>query len=1410
MKYTPIHIHSDFSLMDGISSVENIVAKAAELGAPGVSISDHGSMSGALRLYKEAKKNNINPIIGCELYINDNRKQKEVSNRKNNHLCAFAKNYAGYKNLVWLQGDGCYPENFYFKPRQTNRNVFKHSGGLIVTTACIGSEWGRLISNNNYNEAEKLANKYKEIFGDDFYIEIQMNEISFQKVYNEQMIGMARKLGIKMILGLDAHYVNREDAYLQELVFLLRDKKTIKDVGKKGNGEDEGWQFEAKSLWIKSYEEILECNTKFNFNYDKEFVDELLSNTNEINGKVNIEIPLYDYKFPTHKHANNVTSKQLLLERVKVGLDSKIKEGLIGEEERQIYTERINSEVNVLTGLGRDFSDYFLMYQDVVNKVYDLGGSIGPGRGCFTPENKVVMYNNKMVEISKIDIGDRVISRSGVGKVTNKFVYNINEEIVELEFENGVVIRCTKDHKILTDNGYVEANKITYNDDITNIVYWDQLKSFKVGTSFKLIGKKYIKYNGKVYDLCVEEDHSYNIGGIIVHNSAAGSVVSYLLGIVHVDPIKNGLFFERFLNEARIKTDSADIDMDIDSDTLPKIEEYLKEEYGKKAVCHIANFTTFKVKNTIKDMARVLCADNDLSTINNVTKSFSDTGEDVDEEWQKAKARFKNGSKEELWLNLHEKDVLKWARKLVGRVRNIGQHASGKLIVPGELHEHIPLLFHKGEVLTGFMEGGKYRELPEVGMMKLDLLGLNTCSIINEAIELIKTNDKNFKLDNKSVYYIDKNDPEILKDFKNGKTNNIFQYSSPGMKALLKGINTDRFSDLTLVNALYRPGALGANSHKHAISNKKIGAENIEYIHEKLRPILENEYGVPVYQEHTMQIFTDIGGFNLVEADKARKTIKLLGKKVTSQEEKDNYHRTIDKFSNKAKEHGITQDQIDKILVYLNSASEYSFNKCLGGNTNILTPSGIKNIKNIKIGDVVYSYDYELNRKYETFVLNVHNNGKMGLYSVETDDGCLLQCTYDHKFMTSDGCMKPLKSILEKNLKIVKNIGLYECKHIGLKNDTLTRSGGAETYDLEINDINHNFIIEGGFVSSNSHSMSYATLAYAAMYLKHNYPLEFYCAVLKRTNNIDDKISTIINDIKEDGINVKFVDINKSGFAFEVKDGEIFGGFDFIKGIKSNDVNSLVNGQPFLSIRDFLKKVLEDKLSKKTVHPLIQLGIVDSLYSNRKKLFMMYETAKTACKKKNFNWDDLKDIIVKIHLDNSIEDYSKIERANFELLYFGFYFRENLLSSYKKNIDLLNAVSISELPATPKSPLAQSGFNKSADIFRYKFPVAGVITQTKAKKTKNGKNYYTITISSVSNNGDTQSLSFKVWEWTSKELEKKWNTECKKLFEVGSVIVARVDKNSFGYSLQGFERGCNNDILNFPLINLSLLDVAKK
>ncbi len=385
--------------------------------------------------------------------------------------------------------------------------------------------------------------------------------------------------------------------------------------------------------------------------------------------------------------------------------------------------------------------------------------------------------------------------------------------------------------------------------------------------------------------------------------SAAGSAVAYCLKIIEIDPIKYDLLFERFLNPDRISM--PDIDVDFDEDGRDKVLEYVAQKYGRKRVANIITFGTMAMKSAIRDVARVLGYP--IPTADKLTKMIPDKVKTFKEAYAKSE-EFRNirqhGTKE-------ERRILEYAEKLEGSVRQKGVHACGVIIGRDDLENFIPLTQTKDSVLFASTQyEGSYVE--SVGMLKMDFLGLRTLSVLKDAVENIK-HSKGVEIDFASLPLDDKETYDL---FSRGDTIGLFQFESAGMRKYLKELKPQRIDDLIAMNALYRPGPL---SYIPKFIARKNGQEKIEYDLPQMKEILENTYGITVYQEQVMLLSQKLAGFTRGEADSLR---KAMGKK-----KKDIIDKLKPKFIEGCQNNGIDPQVAEKIWNDWEKFASYAFNK---------------------------------------------------------------------------------------------------------------------------------------------------------------------------------------------------------------------------------------------------------------------------------------------------------------------------------------------------------------------------------------------------------------------------------------------------------------------------------------------------
>lgn len=460
--FSQLHIHSIYSLLDGMSSSEDYAKKAKENNHPYLAITDHGRASGWFRHNQACKKYGIKPIFGLEMYVNDtlvalDEKEKRIR-KKDGHLVLLVKNKIGYENLLHLNYISNADEtHFYYNPRISFEELFKYKEGIIVGSACMANYFYQY--NKNGLDGEGLYRRFVEEFGDNFYTEIQLNELEEQKETNRYMLSLAEKYKVPVVLTGDVHYLEKGNDKLQTLSICIRNKDTVDNIT---------FELESKNLHYHTEEDYKLFNKDFGYNYSEEQIEKWCSNSVAVCEKIDFEFPhSKKMHFPTFTESVD-SDDSLLIKKAFDGLTEKFNNDAPPE-----YRRRLSSELEAIIRKG--FSSYFLVLADIIEYTERNGAWVGPARGCFTHDNKVLMGDGSYKKIGDVSIGDYVISGKGNSKkCINKFEYEIEEELVEIELENGEIIECTKDHKILINNGdgdfWKKAGELSLTDNLVKIL----------------------------------------------------------------------------------------------------------------------------------------------------------------------------------------------------------------------------------------------------------------------------------------------------------------------------------------------------------------------------------------------------------------------------------------------------------------------------------------------------------------------------------------------------------------------------------------------------------------------------------------------------------------------------------------------------------------------------------------------------------------------------------------------------------------------------------------------------------------------------------------------------------------------------------------------------------------------------
>ncbi|MDJ0747098.1 MAG: DNA polymerase III subunit alpha [Xenococcaceae cyanobacterium MO_167.B27] len=438
MSFVGLHIHSDYSLLDGASQIPQLIDRALELGMPAIALTDHGVMYGAIELIKVCRSKGIKPIIGNEMYvINADIEHNTKKRYKKYHQVVLAKNTEGYKNLVKLTTishlKGFQGKGIFARPCINKELLEKYHEGLIVTSACLGGEVPQRILNGDLEEAKKVAQWYKNVFGDDYYLEIQDHGSQEDRIVNTELVKIAGELDIKIVATNDSHFISCYDVEAHDALLCILTAKRITD--------DKRLRYSGTE-YLKSADEMRQL---FRDHLEDEVIEEAINNTLEVADKVQPykilgEPRIPDYPVPSGHTADSYLEEitlQGLLERLKIPHQSEVP---------PVYKERLLSELKVMQEKG--FSTYFLVVWDYIKYARDQGIPVGPGRGCVLEDTKVMLSDGHQVLIKDVQVGQEIITHKGnLQIITQKHEYDCNEEIVELEVANEK-ISLTQDHKI--------------------------------------------------------------------------------------------------------------------------------------------------------------------------------------------------------------------------------------------------------------------------------------------------------------------------------------------------------------------------------------------------------------------------------------------------------------------------------------------------------------------------------------------------------------------------------------------------------------------------------------------------------------------------------------------------------------------------------------------------------------------------------------------------------------------------------------------------------------------------------------------------------------------------------------------------------------------------------------------------
>jgi DNA polymerase III subunit alpha len=802
--FVHLHLHTEFSLLDGACRLDRLMDKAHELKFPAIAITDHGAMFGAIDFYKAAREKGIKPIIGCEVYVapGSRLEKKQGSGTRDiyHHLGLLAMDEEGYKNLIKLT-TAAHLEGYYYKPRIDKEILAAHSKGLIAMSGCLASEIPDLIVKDQIAKARESVDWFKQTLGaENFFLELQNHGIPEQAKVNKQLIAFAKEFGLKLVATNDVHYVEKSHSHAHDCLVCIGTQDLLSNPKRMGAG------YAAEQFYLRSAEEM-----KARFAE----VPEAVLNTREVADKCNLEIEFGKLHYPVFNPPEHFTREGFLRQWLAEGLYRR-------------YTIHARAEGKEFIVEGIDDPTRLPTYQ--------LAAGVSPAESSSAaPANKDFQQD-----------AESTLNDPAVAAAIKTVIDRLQVELVVIE-----------------KTGFI---------------------------SYFLIVGDFIRKGREMGVACV------------ARGSAAGSLVTYLLDIANVDPIRYGLLFERFLNPERVNP--PDIDIDFADDRRADVIAYVREKYGRDAVAQIITFGTMGAKSVVRDVGRVMGLS--YGDCDRLAKMIpTDLKMDLTKALKQSPELKQAYDTEEV-----TRELIDTAFILEDLTRNASVHAAGVVIGDQPLVNLLPLKQDEdGTIVTQY----SMNPVGELGLLKMDFLGLKTLTVIRNTCEMVKrTRGIDVPIDNLPL-----DDAKTYDLLNKANTLGIFQLESGGMRDLCRKFQISSVEHITALVALYRPGPMDLIPE---FIKRRHGEVKIEYEHPLLEPIARETYGILIYQEQVMQAAQLLAGFTLGGADLLR---RAMGKKKVEEMVK---QRAAFVKGCKEKNH-IPESKANQIFDLLEKFAGYGFNK---------------------------------------------------------------------------------------------------------------------------------------------------------------------------------------------------------------------------------------------------------------------------------------------------------------------------------------------------------------------------------------------------------------------------------------------------------------------------------------------------
>jgi DNA polymerase-3 subunit alpha len=806
--FVHLHLHTEYSLLDGACRLDKLMEKAHELKFPALAVTDHGVLYGAIDFYKAAREKGIKPIIGCEVYVAPgSRLEKKTGGTGGgrdvyHHLGLLAKDETGYKNLIKLT-TAAHLEGYYYKPRIDKEILAKHSEGLIAMSGCLASEIPDWILKDQLDKARDAVDWFKQTLGaDNFFLELQNHGIAEQAKVNRHLIQWSKEFGLKLVATNDVHYIEKKHSHAHDCLICIGTQTQLADTKR--------MRYEPEQFYLRTAEEM---RARFAETPDA------VKNTLEVAEKCNLEIEFGKLHYPVFHPPEHFTREGFLRQWLAEGLFRR-------------YTIHAKAE-------GREF---------VVEKVDD-------------PKRLPTFQNLVAADVNRLKLNSVAVEQKK-NEPTHVGCHDINDPAVAAAIKV-VIDRLKLELAVIEKTGFI---------------------------SYFLIVGDFIRKGREMGVACV------------ARGSAAGSLVTYLLEIANIDPIRYGLLFERFLNPERVNP--PDIDIDFADDRRADVIKYVSEKYGRDSVAQIITFGTMGAKSVVRDVARVMglsYGDGDrlakmipFDLKMDLTKALKQSPE--------LKAAYEN---EDV-----TRELIDTALILEDITRNASVHAAGVVIGDQPLVNLLPLKQDDdGALVTQYA----MNPVGDLGLLKMDFLGLKTLTVIRNTCEMVRrTQGVEINID-----HLPLDDAKTYDLLNRAETLGIFQLESGGMRDLCRKFQISSVEHITALVALYRPGPMELIPE---FIKRRHGEIEIKYEHPLLEPIARETYGILIYQEQVMQAAQILAGFTLGAADILR---RAMGKKKIEEMQKQR-----EKFvKGCAEKNKIPAAKANQIFDLLEKFAGYGFNK---------------------------------------------------------------------------------------------------------------------------------------------------------------------------------------------------------------------------------------------------------------------------------------------------------------------------------------------------------------------------------------------------------------------------------------------------------------------------------------------------